>query len=471
MIEALDRQARLTSNQRKLIFAGTFGMTLEFLDYFLIGFILTFVAKPWGLTFAKSSVILLSSGVGAMVGALFFGWLADRIGRRRVFLATVALFTSGTGLLIFTPEQADLGFPYLAAMRFLIGLGAGGLYCVDLPLIQEFVPTAMRGRISGLVTASVPIGFLLGSALVAWAAPSIGWRGLMIVCVVLSLLCLLIRTWIPESPRWLLQAGRPEDARASIAWALRIRASAVPVATAMPATGPSRFADLFRFPRSVGVSWLTNLGTQTGYYGMALWTPTLIVEHLHVAPSRAAFYMVFITLAALAGRIVLSHLSETMGRRTVGALASGVAVAGTLAVAWSGTFGGDVATVFLACLALTYFFGEGVFCIVGPYAAEVWPSRLRATGMGSAYGVGGLGKIIGPLGLGLLLGTATATPGTSGISPQTAFMYFGFWYALACIAFLVLGFETRGRSIEALDAALDAPSSGSPAHPTTATSR
>lgn len=456
MLDALDQQNRLTANQKKLVFAGTAGVILEFLDYFLIGFILTFVAKPWSLSFAQSSVILLSSGVGAMIGAVAFGRLADAIGRRGVFLATIALFTLGTGALIFTPESAATGWLYLTAMRFLIGLGAGGLYCVDLPLIQEFMPSRVRGSVSGLVTAAVPAGFLLGSALVAFVAPAIGWRGLMLICVGLSLSTLFMRTWIPESPRWLLQRGRVEESRRSVAWALQVSPSALPTTASTSATSSAGLRELLRHPRSVGVSVLTNLGTQTGYYGLTLWSPTLIVHALNVPPARAALYMIFITLAAFAGRIAISFMSEHIGRRMTGVLSSGAAVLALLVAASLQTVEAGSAAFFLACMAAAYFFGEGGFAVVGPYSAEVWPSRLRTTGMGLAYGLGGIGKIIGPLGLAFAAGkSGFSSASTSGISPQSAFGYFAAWFALSCATFLLLGFETRGRSIEDLDRTLE----------------
>jgi putative MFS transporter len=456
MLQQLDRQTTLTTHQKKLIAAGTFGVVLEFLDYFLIGFVLTFIAKPWGLTFGISSVILLSSGVGAMVGATFFGWLADAIGRRKVFLTTIAVFTVATGALVVTPESKEIGWIYLTVFRFLIGFGAGGLYCVDLPLIQEFVPTNKRGVVTGLVTSAVPCGFLIGSALVALFAGIIGWRGLMGVCVVLALMTLLIRAWIPESPRWLIQNNRLEEARKAVAWALMVDPATLPL-TATVRRGPQpKLRELFRYPRSVAVSWITNLGTQTGYYGLTLWAPTLIVQFLHVPPQQAAVYMIFVTLAALAGRIVLSILSEKIGRRASGVLCGGGAVAMLLVAALFGDLLASMAAFFLGVLMIAFFFGEGGFAIVGPYAGEVWPTTLRTSGMGAAYGFGGIGKIIGPLGLALMVGASASTaPTAAGISYQSAFFYFAAWYAVSALAFLFLGIETKGRTIEAIEEELE----------------
>ncbi len=139
MFEILDRRTSLTGNQIKIVVAAIIGDALEFFDYFLIGFVLAFLIGPWKLTFGQSAVVLMSSGIGAILGAFAWGWLADRIGRRKVFIGTVLNFSIATGLLYFTPDN---GWIYLAIMRFFVGVGVGGLYCVDLPLVQEFMPSA-----------------------------------------------------------------------------------------------------------------------------------------------------------------------------------------------------------------------------------------------------------------------------------------------------------------------------------------
>jgi len=146
MFKALEQQQRLTGNQRRIVAAAIMGDCLEFFDYFLIGFVLAFIVVPWGLTYGQSAVILLSSGIGAILGAAIWGRLADRIGRRKVMIATVLNFSIATGLLYFTPDK---GWVFLSVFRFFVGFGVGGLYCVDLPLVQEFVPTRKRGTIGG----------------------------------------------------------------------------------------------------------------------------------------------------------------------------------------------------------------------------------------------------------------------------------------------------------------------------------
>src|ERR1700681_1801694 len=455
MLQYLEQQTRLTGNQRRIITAAVLGDMLEFFDYFLIGYVVAFIAGPWKLTFGQSAFILLSSGFGAMFGAVFYGWLADKVGRRKVFLLTVVNFSLATGILAFTPDNAWL---FISVFRFLIGFGVGGLYCVDLPLVQEFVPASKRGMVGGLVTAAVPIGVLLGAALGAYATPYVGWRGLFAIGMIPGLLTLLIRAWVPESPRWLIQMGRMEEARNSLAWALEMDPADLPLSAPEGQKQPmSRLSDIFRYPRSLAVSWITNLGAQTGYYGLTLWVPTLLVQLLGVTPERASFLLIFVNFAGLFGRIGLSYLSDSIGRKASGAIASfGAAILLVVAAIYHDVYFGAVSFFWLV-LIVNNAFADGGFAIVGPYSAEVWPVALRTTGMGSAYGFGGLGKVIGPLGLALIVGSSNIiTPKASVAALVPAFSYLAAFFAMAGFAYIFIGMETKGRSLETIEHDLDA---------------
>ena len=382
-----------------------------------------------------------------------WGRLADRIGRRAVFIGTVLNFSLATGLLALTPDH---GWIFLTFFRFFVGFGVGGLYCVDLPLVQEFVPASRRGFIGGLVTAFIPIGVMVGSILGAFLAPVIGWRGLFACGLVPALLTLLIRAWVPESPRWLVRMGRPEEARRSLAWALQVPPESLPLPQIDEVTTrPTPWTDLFRYPRSLFVSWLTNLGMQTTGYGVILWAPTLFVLLLGVPPAEASYLFIFVSAAGFVGRFVFSGLSELIGRRAAGTLqgfgsAAMVISAGLL----HDSFLGTVSVFWLLIIAADFFF-DGGSAIMGPYAAEVWPSSLRTSGMGSAYGFGGIGKIIGPIGLALIVGSSNIVkPDVTIAAIVPCFLYLGAWSALAGFAYAFIGFETKGRSIEEIDRGL-----------------
>ncbi len=454
MLELLDRQQKLTGNQWRIVLAAILGDMLEFFDYFLIGFVLAFIVGPWKLTYGLSAIILLSSGIGAIAGAWFWGWLADRIGRRKVFIATVINFSVATGILALTPEN---GWVFLTVFRFFVGFGVGGLYCVDLPLVQEFMPAAKRGMIGGIVTAAIPIGTGLGAALGAFVAPTWGWRALFAIGLLPAALTLLIRAWVPESPRWLIRMGRFAEARQSLAWALEKNPSEIELPAEAAAPQPTRWRELFRHPRSLAVSWLGNLGAQTGEYGLTLWAPTLLVLLLKVSPAEAAHLMIYCSVGAFVGRIAFAYMSDSIGRRASGGLLGfGAATMLILAALFHDAFLGT-ASVFWLLLIVTYFFSSGGFAIVGPYAAEVWPASLRTSGMGSAYGFGGIGKIIGPLGLALIVGSSNVVKPEASVSMLIpAFVYLASWFAMAGIVYFFFGIETKGRSIEEIDGELAA---------------
>ena len=450
MFEILDRRTSLTGNQLKILAAAIIGDALEFFDYFLIGFVLAFLIGPWKLTFGQSAVVLLSSGVGAIIGAYVWGWLADRIGRRKVFIGTVLNFSIATGLLYFTPDN---GWIYLAIMRFFVGVGVGGLYCVDLPLVQEFMASSKRGWVGGLVTCVIPLGVGLGAVMGALVGSG-EWRLLFAVGVLPALLVLLVRLWVPESPRWLCRQGRYEEARQSLAWALQMEPNTLPLPTAADA-GPiikSNWLDLFKYPRSLIVSWLGNAGAQTGVYGITLWAPSLFVILLKVTPQEAAKMMILLSVFGFIGRLSFSFFSELMGRRNAGGLLG--LGAGVLTIVAGQYYDATLfgVSAFWLILAVAFFFADGGFAIVGPYAAEVWPSHLRTSGMGSAYGFGGIGKIIGPLGLALIVGSNNyLKPDVPLPQIPTAFIYLGCWFLMAGAVYYFLGIETRGKSIEQID--------------------
>jgi putative MFS transporter len=451
MLELLDRQQKLTMNQWKIALAATLGDMLDFFDFFLIGFVLAFIVKDWHLTYGQSGWILLASGISAPFGSLFYGWLADKIGRRKVMILTVLNFSIATGAMALTPEG---GWIFLAVCRFIVGLGVTGLYSVDITLVQEFVPSRKRGWLTGLTTTMLPAGVLLGALLGAYTTPYIGWRGLFALGLAPALLTLYIRAWVPESPYWLLRMGRPEEARRSIAWALQVDPETIPLPTEVPEVEHTRWTELFNYPRSLIAGCLTGL-TQTGGVGLGLWMVTLFVMILKISPAQASGLVIWVSLSAIVGRFFCSWISDSMGRRASGVLSCLIAALFmSLAGYLHNVFIGGV-SMFFVMVVLQNFMGSGNYSIVGPYMGELWPARLRGSGMGLVYGVGNLGKFIGPAGLALIAGSSNfVAPQATLDALVPGFNYFAFWYVLGAAAFWFVGFETGNRSIAEIDAEL-----------------
>jgi putative MFS transporter len=232
-----------------------------------------------------------------------------------------------------------------------------------------------------------------------------------------------------------------------------------PAEITLPAVAPpiehTRWLEIFKYPRSIVAGCLTGL-TQTGGVGLALWMVTLFVMVLKITPPEASKLVIWVSLSAIAGRFLCSWISDAWGRRASGIFSClTAAICMSLAGYLHDAFIGGVSVFFLMIVAQS-FFGSGNYSIVGPYMGEMWPSRLRGSGMGFVYGVGNLGKFIGPAGLALIAGSSNfVKPAATLDALVPGFNYFASWYILGALAFWLIGMETRGRTIEEIEDALD----------------
>jgi putative MFS transporter len=238
-----------------------------------------------------------------------------------------------------------------------------------------------------------------------------------------------------------------------------------PAQIALPAVVPpiehTRWLEIFKYPRSIIAGCLTGL-TQTGGVALALWLVTLLVMVLRISPPEASKLVIWISISAIAGRFFCSWISDAWGRRASGIFSC---LTGALFMSLAGylhsVFIGGMSMFFLMIL-IQNFFGSGNYSIVGPYMGELWPARLRGSGMGFVYGVGNLGKFIGPAGLALIAGSSNlVSPKATLDALVPGFNYFAFWYVLGALAFWLIGIETRGKTIDQIDAELDKPRASS----------
>lgn len=442
----------LNRKQKGLLLAAMLGTMLEFFDFFIIAYVVTLIAEPWGLTTGQTGLLLISAGASSILGSLVFGWLADQIGRRKVFMATVLIFSLATGAMALVPEGEWVA---LGVLRFIVGLGVGGLVVVDVPLVQEFVPAVKRGVLGGAVVLFIPMGSILGSLSAAYLAPTIGWRGLVLLGLLPAFISLYVRFQVKESPTWLLEQGREEEARESVGWVLGIRPDDVQVPN-YQRPEKSDWRELFAYRRSLTFGILSSFALQLPFYGIVLWGPSLVGMKMDVTPADAAKLMIAVNVAGLLGRILAARLSESAGRRMTGAGFMGLATTFLLATALGRDLDLMGTSGFYVFLIAGWFFLDGSFSVALPYWAEHFPTRMRSAGTGVAYGIGGLGKIIGPAVLVLISGAGTAVePEASNAAILPAFLLFAGVAALGALSYLLFAVETKGLDLDELEAKLD----------------
>ncbi len=422
-------------------------LVTEIFDFFVASFLVSAVAPLWKLTFGQTTIILLSAGVGAIVGALGFGWLSDRIGRKPVVILSSTLCCLAAGAIAFTPDRQWLVF---ALLRFLVGVGYGGAGASQFPLIVEYAPTRSRTLVTSLIGVPVGLGLLAASLVVSTLFPVLGWRGTAALGFIPLVLPLALIFAAPESTRWLIGKGRVEQARkaAMSMFKLSPEDAAAPIlAPAAEARRPSPL-DALRYPRRFWLITLAQLGVGAAMTGVTMWGPTILAQLLRISPQAAAGRFVLVSLAGLAGRLVFALTPHLIGRRPTGVI---VSFCGAAALALAGLYHDATlagAPAFFIFLLAAQVFNDGGYSNLNPYGAELYPVRLASLGAGVAAAAGGFGKILGPMALGLIAGTGNLiSPHATEQAVGPGFLFLSACCVVAGLAYTFLGIETHKRAL------------------------
>lgn len=434
--ELIDRTP-LTRHQKSLIGLVVMGNLAEFFDLFLIGFVVSLLTKPWHLTGLQTGTILACAGLGTVLGAVVWGALADRVGRRACFIWCTVTFVLFTVLCLFVP---DGGWWQLALLRVGVGFGVGGLNITSIPYVQEFMPTRKRGLLAGLGSAFIPAGLFLGS--LAQKAVGDNWQLLIALGGIPVFLLLWVRH-VPESPRFYQLTGQEQKARESIAWALHLPPHAIgelPYAAPRPrSTYGLVFAE---HKKSLAIISLGSFAFIMGGFAVQSWGQTLLHTAFDFSISTVATLFMLVSAADLLGRLLSAFLSDHIGRRaTLFIFGLGGAV-GCLMSAFHGGNG----WVFFAGIIIIMMFGDGAFGVLNSFGAEQFPTRVRSTGLGLGYGIGASAKILGPFLMGLVIGGDFVKQNVTAAVITPTFIFFGACFALGALVYL-LAQETKGREL------------------------
>ncbi|MBV8889303.1 MAG: MFS transporter [Alphaproteobacteria bacterium] len=376
----------------------------EFFDYFLVGYLVAVLAGPWHLTYGQSAIMLLSAGIGAIIGSIVWGRLADAWGRKRLLVLGSLIYPVAAGCLALIPDGAWVLF---AALRFLVGLGMAGAITSQVPLLVEVTPTRHRPVVTGGMVIPVALGVLLAALSAATLLDLIGWRGIAALGALPLLSALAIALIVPESVRWLLAHNRFEEARAIVAGWLHRPVASISIPTARPLEAPKApFRELYR--NKVRFWQITAIWTAhtTVSYCVVLWAPTILALRLDIPVKEAAHYYEFVAIAGILGRTLFTFMPLWTGRRVAGMLMGYIGAVGLLAAGlFNGAFIGPL-PAFIVILVATMFFFDGGVSNNAPYSAEIFPVQLMGRATGLAQACNGVGKILGPLILAMIAGSS-----------------------------------------------------------------
>ncbi len=429
--ERLDRLP-FTGAHRRLLLGSGIGWALDAMDVGLISFIMAALAKQWALSAGELSLIGSIGFVGMAVGAAVGGLLADRIGRRTVFAATLLVYglASGASALVG-------GVAALMALRFVVGLGLGAELPVASTLVSEFAPARIRGRVVVVLEAFWAVGWILAALVGYLVIPTSadGWRWAFVIGLVPAAYAVVIRRGLPESVRFLERRGRIAEAEAAVRrfeQAADIDPTPSPDVLPSPAASPLLLWAAELRSRTAAL-WIVWFGVNFSYYGAFIWIPTLLVGQ-GFSLVRSFEFTLIITLAQLPGYAAAAYLIETLGRRSTLAL---FLLGSAVSAVGFGTAGTDASIIAWGC-ALS-------FCNLGAWGAlyaatpEVYPTDVRGAGAGAAAAFGRIASILAPLSVPLL-----RTAGGGG--NQLLFTVFGAAFGIAALAALGLP-DRRGRQL------------------------
>ncbi|CAH1672768.1 MFS transporter [Hyphomicrobiales bacterium] len=394
---------------------------LDGLEVTLAGSVAGALKESPVLKFTNTEIGLAGAAyiAGAVLGAVLFGWLTDRLGRKKLFTITVLVYLTATAATAFSWNVASF-----IAFRFLTGMGIGGEYTAINSTIQELIPARVRGWTDLVINGSFWVGAALGAlgAIVlldpARIDPEHGWRLAFFIGAALGLIILFLRQWIPESPRWLISHGQPERAAAIVA---DIERRAGFVAPAGEALAPTRlrprnatplgevFHALFVVHRERALVGLALMLSQAFFYNAIFFTYALILTDFYNVPAQQIGWFILPFAAGnFLGPLLIGRLFDTIGRRVM--IAATYALSGLLLTGTGYLFWKDwlTASQLTLCWSVVFFFASAAASSAYLTVSETFPVEMRALAIAVFYAIGtGAGGIAGPWLFGILIDTGS----------------------------------------------------------------
>jgi putative MFS transporter len=397
-----------------------------------IGFSAPSIAKTFGLTMPQALQTGTIFFVGMLLGAFFFGRLADRIGRRPVLMMAVLIDAAFGVASAFAPD-----FTWLLALRFLTGIGVGGTLPVDYTMMAEFLPSDRRGRWLVLLESFWAVGtiFLAILALVAVNSGDDAWRLIFFVTGIPALVGVVLRFYVPESPMYLNRNGRSDEARKVLERVAKTNGSTTPIPHLTPekAVKKSVFALFSSGLRRRSISLFVAWGLiSIAYYGVFVYLPVKLSAE-GFGFMRGQEFLILLALVQLPGFALSAYGVEKWGRKPtlVGFLM--LSAVGCMCYSL-----GNAPALVIGSTLLMSFALLGTWGALYAFTPEVYPTDLRASGMGMAGAVARFGGLFAPA----IVAPVMATQFTLSLIMLSAFLIIG------AIAIMCVDLESRNRSLE-----------------------
>lgn len=430
----------LTSYQRWIFAIIATAWFFDSMDLAALTFVLGSIRQTFGLSTAEAGLLSSMSFLGMFAGAASAGLLADRFGRARVFQVSMIFWGLGSLCCGLSTTATALG-----ASRLLLGFGMGMEFPVAQSMVSEIMPAKNRGRYIAFLEGFWPLGFIASGLLTYFMLQVADWRWVFVLQAIPAVFVLVVRRYVPESPRWLASHGYSERAEATVRGIEakvrdRLGSQDLPPVVrqaAAPTSEVTGLRTLFSgiYARRTTMLWTLWFFALLGFYGLTTWLGALL-QAKGFPITKSVFYTILISLAGVPGFLVSAWLVESWGRKAT--LVMNL-LCGAIACHFYGS-AADQTQLIIAGLCMQFFL-FGMWSALYAYTPELYPTHVRATGTGFASAVGRIGSLIGPYVIGVILPAA----GHGGVFALGAGAF-----VVAALAVLLLGEETRGRTLESI---------------------
>ena len=433
-----------------LLLIGGLGYTFDGMDSAIVAFLMPSVREVFSLEATQLGMVGSASPFGFLFGALLAGYLGDKIGRKKVMMWALALYAVAS-----LAAAVSWSFESFLTFRIIAGAGAGAESAIIAPFLAEFVPKHRRGWFIGALAGFFSFGFVAAALIGRFVVPEIdeGWRWAQVITFIPIVMLLWWRRALPESPRFLVSEGKHDEAERVVAtFEDRVRrATGAELPPVDPNAADEEAPTKFGFAKAVrylwsramwrvtATTWLIWFVITFSYYGFFTWIPTLLVDK-GIDVTTSFTYSLYIYLAQIPGYFSAAWLNEKLDRKFTIALY----LVGSAGSAFFMSQAEDPVLVTIAGIMLSFFL-NGTYAGVYAYTPEVFPTWLRATGVGMSSSFGRIGSISAPL----IIGTFAAQWGFIGVFGLTTAVL-----AVGVVCTLLFAERTAGRSLEDITGAV-----------------
>ncbi|HEV7188688.1 MAG TPA: MFS transporter [Blastococcus sp.] len=407
----------------RMVIALGVAWILDGLEITVAGAVVALLTKSETLHLSSTEAGLIATVylVGEVVGALFFGSLSDKLGRKKLFIITLAVYLIGSGLTALTLSGGIGWVLFLYATRFVAGMGIGGEYAAINSAIDELIPARFRGRVDIMVNGTYWAGAIIGTLgtfiFLNQLSPNIGWRVAFLLGPVLGLVIIFVRRNLPESPRWQVMHGHEAAAEETIAYIEHEVETAgrelprVPedkTVEIKPAENIGYFALarlLFKEYPQRAIYGATLMITQSVLYNAILFTYTLVLTNFYgVDAKQAPLFLIAFAVGNLSGPFVLGHLFDTIGRKKM--ISGTYILSGVLLAITAFLFKADVLTATTQTIAwcVIFFFASAGASSAYLTVSEIFPQEVRAKAIAVFFAIAQCFGALGPVIYGALIG-------------------------------------------------------------------